>query len=469
MKLYQINEPEEIIESDSAVVGIDLGTTNSLIAYSVDGKAEVLAHAQSIVEYVGKKFVVGAEGVHSIKRQMGKGNQGVKCGEGSFTAVEISAQILLHLKKQAETKLKKKIHKAIITVPAYFDEGARQATKDAAMLAGIEVLRLINEPTAAAVAYGLDNKVEGTYLIYDLGGGTFDVSILKMQRGVLQVLATNGDSNLGGDDFDSILVELIFNKYPPHKLQSDNACLLAARKIKESFGQVYKGAFPHINGDIEISCEEFEQAIEPLVARTKNLVQNCLKDAGVEFANIKDIILVGGSTRLALIKRMLSQNFKKPIDNVDPEKIVAIGAAIQAEGLSRGSSNLLIDVTPLSLGIEVAAGLVDVIIPRNTPLPFAQKQMFTTQADGQTAFKIHVLQGESQLVKNCRSISRFELKGIPPMHAKEARLEINFQIDADGLLTVSAQEKISGVAQTIEVKPSYGLSEEQMLELLKGE
>jgi molecular chaperone HscA len=473
MKFYDIQEPSQNNEIDfktpnksESAIGIDLGTTNSLVAISRNGFVEIIKNKDgssllpSIVGFKDDEVVVGEEALKlsskivSVKRLMHNGASKILLGK---TPVEVSAEILKALKTQAESYLGKKISKAVITVPAYFDEGARQATKDAARIAGLNVLRLVNEPTAAAVAYGLDGKEEGIFAIYDLGGGTFDVTILRMAKGVFQVLATGGDSQLGGDDFDALLLS--------HTTVPDNIeNKMLMRQIKE-----HLSTHDSWVGNISVTKTEFEKLINPIVTKTLNIFAKCLLDAEVKIEEIKEIILVGGSTRTPFIKSEIAKRFGKiPLDSINPDEIVAQGAAIQAEALSVGSNSLLLDVIPLSLGVEVANGLVEHIIPRNTPIPVARKQKFATQKDNQTGFVIHVLQGEGERTLECRSLAKFELKNIPPRPAGEARLEINFQIDADGLLSVSATELSTNKKQEVVVKPSYGLTEEEIFKLIKS-
>lgn len=427
--LLQIHEPGETPlphENDEAV-GIDLGTTNSLVAISRGEKPEIIKGIlPSIVTVNGKQ-------ISSIKRKM---NMPAQLVEGK-TPVEISAEILKTLKATAEDALGKEIKKAVITVPAYFDDTQRTATKDAARLAGLEVLRLINEPTAAALAYGLDNGSEGVYAIYDLGGGTFDISILEMQNGVFQVLATGGDTELGGDDFDELIGK-------PN-----------ARKIKEALSS---------NNEYEgFTRTEFEKLIAPLVDKTIKICASTLKDAGLNKSQIKGVVLVGGSTRVPLVQKKLEEFFgKKPLSNINPDEAVALGAAIQAEALTKGSNNLLLDVIPLSLGLETMHDIVEKIIYRNTPIPCTYAQEFTTFQNNQTGMIFHIVQGEREKVRDCRSLAKFELKGIPAMPAGAAKVRVVFTVDADGLLTVSAHEMATGIRQEIIVKPSYGLDEKDI-------
>ena len=427
--LLQIHEPGEtpLPHENEEAIGIDLGTTNSLVAISRGEKAEVINKIlPSVVKLNGKE-------IHSIKRKMNTPSELV---EGK-TPVEISAEILKTLRNWAEDALGRQIKEAVITVPAYFDDTARQATKDAARIAGLEVLRLINEPTAAALAYGLDKGAEGIYAIYDLGGGTFDISILRMQKGVFQVLATGGDTNLGGDDFDAAL------NHPN------------ARKIKEALTTKteYDG----------ITRAQLEAAVEPLVKRTINICARALADSGLSKSEIKGVVMVGGSTRTPFVQQKVGEFFgTTPLTDINPDEVVALGAAIQAEGLTRGSNNLLLDVIPLSLGLETMHGIVEKIIWRNTAIPCTYAQEFTTYENNQTGMVVHILQGEREKVEDCRSLARFELKNIPALPAGVARIKITFNVDADGLLTVSAEELRTGEKQEIAVKPSYGLDEKDI-------
>jgi molecular chaperone HscA len=392
-----------------------------------------------------------------------------------LTPVEISADILRALKARAEERTGLPVDRAVITVPAYFDDAARTATRDAARLAGLEVLRLVNEPTAAALAYGLDSGAEGLYAIYDLGGGTFDLSLLKLEKGVFQVIATGGDAALGGDDFDHAIAERLLSErgIVAPDIRAVRAALACARRIKEALSDADRAS-----GILEIAGERgehrldraaFEAMIAPAVARTIRICESVIADAGVKPGDIAGVVLVGGSTRVPLVRARVEESFgRPPLADIDPDEVVAVGAALQARALTLGEGTLLLDVTPLSLGIETMGGIVEKVIPRNTPIPVAMAQEFTTYQDGQNGMMFHVVQGERETVDECRSLARFELTGIPPMPAGGARIRVSFALDADGLLTVSAAERTTGTSARIEVKPSYGLGEDEMIDMLRA-
>ena len=516
MALLQISEPGASPDPHQRriAVGIDLGTTHSLVACVRHGVAECLPDAQglvllpSVVRYLADGGrTIGAQAlsmlaldpentIASVKRFMGRsladvpgadklpyrfadhsGMLGLHTVQGEKSPLEVSADILATLRYRAEDSMGDDLFGAVVTVPAYFDDAQRQATKDAAQLAGLKVLRLINEPTAAAIAYGLDNASEGVYAIYDLGGGTFDISILRLTRGVFEVVATGGDSALGGDDYDQSLADWVLARTARvvHLAADKAAVKQAARRCKEALSAlqacVFEADLSESKLVFEVQRADFENATQALTARTLAAVRTALRDARLTVQQVEGVVLVGGSTRMPQVQRAVGEFFgQAPLTNLNPDEVVALGAALQADqlaGNNAGGDLLLLDVIPLSLGIETMGGLVERIVPRNETIPTAKAQDFTTYQDGQTALALHVVQGERDLVTDCRSLARFELRGIPPMAAGAARIRVTFTVDADGLLSVSALEQVSGVQAHIEVKPAYGLADDQIARMLQ--